>query len=178
MNELFQWIVGIIKDARFWQIVLPWERAVRVRFGRNPILWESGFHWRIPYFDEIRVANTRLRIACVPAQTITTLDGRTLTIDVSLAFRIRDPLVAMMRLQKPEDSCAGFAQIAVARFIKTRSYAEITLDELEAAVRAEMVELAGDGLAFEYVRVVEFALMRTIRLIQDTWRPHTGEGGL
>jgi regulator of protease activity HflC (stomatin/prohibitin superfamily) len=178
MNELFQWIVGIIKDARFWQIVLPWERAVRVRFGRNPILWESGFHWRIPYFDEIRVANTRLRIACVPAQTITTRDGRTVTVDVSLAFRIRDPLVAMMRLQKPEDSVAGFAQIAVARFVKGRSYAEISLEDLEAAVMAEAVLLAGDGLAFEYVRVVEFALIRTIRLIQDGWRPHTGEGGL
>lgn len=178
MNELFQWIVGLIKGARFWQVVLPWERAVRVRFGRNPILWESGFHWRIPYFDEVRVANTRLRIACVPAQTITTRDGRTVTIDVSLAFRIRDPLVAMMRLQKPEDSTAGFAQIAVARFVKGRNYAEITLEDLEAAVMVEVAGLAGDGLAFEYVRVVEFALIRTIRLIQDTWRPHTGEGGL
>jgi regulator of protease activity HflC (stomatin/prohibitin superfamily) len=178
VNELFQWIVGLIKGARFWQVVLPWERAVRVRFGRNPILWESGFHWRIPYFDEVRVANTRLRIACVPAQTITTRDGRTVTIDVSLAFRIRDPLVAMMRLQKPEDSCAGFAQIAVARFVKGHSYAEITLEDLEAAVMVETAALAGDGLAFEYVRVVEFALIRTIRLIQDTWRPHTGEGGL
>jgi regulator of protease activity HflC (stomatin/prohibitin superfamily) len=146
VNELFQWLVGLIKGARFWQIVLPWERAVRVRFGRNPTLWESGFHWRIPYFDEIRVVNTRLRIACVPAQTITTRDGRTVTIDVSLAFRISDPLVAMLRLQRPEDSCAGFAQIAVARFIKTRSYAAITLEELEAAVMAEMVELAGEGL--------------------------------
>jgi regulator of protease activity HflC (stomatin/prohibitin superfamily) len=178
MNELFQWIVGLIKDARFWQIVLPWERAVRVRFGRHTALWEPGFHWRIPYFDTVRVANTRVRISSVPAQTITTRDGRTITIDVSVAFRVVDPLAAMQRLQKPEDSCAGFAQVAVAKFVKGRAYAEITLEDLEGAVLAEIATLAGAGVALEYVRVVEFALIRTIRLIQDTWRPHTGEGGL
>jgi regulator of protease activity HflC (stomatin/prohibitin superfamily) len=178
VNELFQWIVGVIKGARFWQIVLPWERAVRVRFGRNPILWESGFHWRIPYFDEVRIANTRLRLACVPAQTITTRDKTTVTIDVSVAFRITDPLVAMLRLQQPEDSCAGFAQVAVARYVSERQYPEINLAELEHAVLTEIGSMAGEGVQVEYVRITEFALIRTIRLIQDSWRPHTGAGGL
>lgn len=178
MNALFEWLIGLINNARFWQVVLPWERAVRVRFGKNPVLLESGFHLRIPFFDEVRVANTRLRIGCVPAQTITTRDGRTVTVDVTVAFRITDPLAAMLRLQKPEDSCAGFAQIAVLRHVRSRAYAEIQIAELEEAVAQEVAALAGPGVEFEYVRVVEWALIRTIRLIQDGWRPHTGEGGL
>lgn len=64
------------------------------------------------------------------------------------------------------------------RFVAGREYAGINLAELEAAVASECAELSGHGVAIEYVRVVEFALIRTIRLIQDTWRPHTGEGGL
>lgn len=178
MNELVQWIVNLLQGARFWQVVLPWERAVRVRFGKRTKLWDAGFHWRIPYFDEIRVVNTRLRIASVPAQTVATRDGRALVVDVSVAFRITDPLAAMLRLQKPEDSCAGFAQVAVANYLKSRSYADIVLEDFERQVANEVAVLAGAGVEFDYVRVVEFAPIRTIRLIQDTWRPHTGEGGL
>jgi HNH endonuclease len=97
--------------------------------------------------------------ACRPRQSRRGTGGPS-TVDVSLAFRISDPLVAMMRLQKPEDSCAGFAQVAVARFIKTRSYAEITLDDLECVVLDEVASLAGRGLAFAHPRHVAPAYRR------------------
>lgn len=178
MNELFQWIVAIIKGAQFWQIVLPWERAVRVRFGRRTMLWEPGFHWRIPYFDDVRAVNNRVRIASVPAQTIVTRDDRAVVVDVSVAFRIMDPLAAMLRLQLPEDSVAGFAQVSVAQYIRATEYSAINSEDLERTVSVGVAALAGPGVALEYARVVEFAPMRTIRLIQDSWRPHTGQGGL
>lgn len=176
MNELFQWIVNLLKDARFWQIVLPWERAVRVRFGKWTVLWEPGIHLRVPFFDEVRVVNTRLLIAACPCQTVSTKDRIAVTVAALVAFRIVDPMEAIMRLRDPESCAASFAQAAMAQQIAGHDLSGITPETLEQAA-LEAVRKLGAGFEFESVRIVDFAAVRTIRLLQEQWRPHTGHSG-
>jgi hypothetical protein len=176
VSELFQWLVGLIKDARFWQIVLPWERAVRCRFGKWTKLLEPGFHWRIPYFDEMRVANTRQRVASTSSQTVMTVDQRTVTVAANIAFRIVDPLGVMMRLQQPENICAAFAQGEFARFIAAHRLDELHPGDMEAHVVVGLQEFVGQGIAIDFVRVIEFCAVKTLRLLQEQWKPSTGHG--
>jgi len=46
MSELLQWLANLVKGARFWAIIMPWEKAVRVRLGRHAAIWSPGFHLR------------------------------------------------------------------------------------------------------------------------------------
>jgi hypothetical protein len=80
----------------------------------------------------------------------------------------------MLRLQNPEDCCSSFVQTEVAKFISTRKAADITLCELEEATTAGLATFGAGGFEFEFVRVVDYAVVRTFRLLQENWRPHTG----
>jgi regulator of protease activity HflC (stomatin/prohibitin superfamily) len=176
VNELVKWLTDLVRSARCWQVVQPWERGVRVRGGKQTTLWGPGIHFRIPLLDMVRVVNTRLRIAAVPCQTVSTSDRIAVTCAALVAFRIVDPLAAMLRLHNPESCAAAFVQSAIAAHVGRHSLAALTAAGIEEAA-LDAVRKLGDGFVFETVSLVDFAAVRTLRLLQENWRPHTGDGG-
>lgn len=74
-----EWFRSTLESAKFWFMVNPWERAVRVRAGRWSKQIEPGAYFRIPFVDTVTLINTRLRITSTPSITITTMDGKTVT---------------------------------------------------------------------------------------------------
>lgn len=168
VNNLFQWIANFLGEMRWWVIILPWETAIRIRLGKDVTPWGPGWHVRIPFVDEVRMANTRLRIGSVPPQTLTTVDGKTITVASMVAFRIDDLEAALLTLQQPEVMAAAFAQAAVAEYIQARNVRDIDVGALEEASRKSLDRFAKDrGLAIEWVRIVDFAVVKTYRLLQD-----------
>lgn len=172
MNQFFEWISNVLRGARFWIVVLPWERCVRVRFGRWTKVLGSGTHPRIPFFDEIRLVNNRLRIAPVPFATVSTKDGKTVSLAASIGFRIVDPLAAFLRFETPEVAVAVFVQSALARYVAGRKMDEIEIEAMTSSAN-EAVRAFAPGIEFEFVQVVDFAAARTFRLLQEQWRPGT-----
>lgn len=173
MQGILEWLTSIAQGVKFWAVICPWESGVRVRLGKHAAKLDSGWHWRIPLADSILIFNNRLRIAVVPAQTITTSDGRAVSVAGSVGFRIADPLRAMLALQQPELSAAALVQRTVAQYVAGRDLDEIAADELEACAKAEL-EVLADGLEIEYVKLTDFAIInRTFRLLGEEWRPST-----
>jgi regulator of protease activity HflC (stomatin/prohibitin superfamily) len=158
---------------RFWVVIQPWERAVRVRAGKHTATLCPGFHLRIPYLDEVTSYNNRLRVAAVPSQTLSTLDGKAVTVAGLIGFKIVDPLAVLLNLQSPESSCAAYAQTAIAKYIVGRHSKDIRIEDMQEAVMASIVGFGGGGLAYEFASIVDFAVVRTYRLLQESWRPQT-----
>jgi regulator of protease activity HflC (stomatin/prohibitin superfamily) len=175
VTEFFRWLIELVRGARFWRIVQPWERAVRTRAGKRAKVLDAGFHLVIPWLDEVRPINTRLRVAAVPLLTVTTKDGRTISVGGSIGFRIVDPLDAMLRLHHPTGLFPVLAQAAIAGYIVSRSLDALVVGEVEAATLDELREAAGAGIAIDFFRIVDFAAVRTYRLLDEQWRPHTNE---
>lgn len=173
MSELVQWIVSVLKSARIWVVVLPWEKAVRVRFGKHALVWGPGFHWRIPFFDDVRVVNNRLRISSTPFQAVTTKDGKTVSVGTSIGFRVADPLLALRAMLQPEFSCGVYAQTLVSAYIRTRNADQLSVEEMGRFVHEGMRGFGGGGLEYDFVSIVDFAIVRTYRLLQEGWRPTT-----
>jgi regulator of protease activity HflC (stomatin/prohibitin superfamily) len=157
-------------------IVLAWERGVLVRLGRNARILEPGFHWRIPYLDEVRTLNNRFRIACFPCATISTRDGKVMTCAGNVGFRIADPRAALLALSQPDDILAAMAQSAIAELVAERTAQDLTAAYIEARALASLRDFgAARGLEVEFVRLVDFAAVRAIRLLQGQWRPRSHE---
>lgn len=174
MNELLQWLMSVARGAKCWIVVQPWERAVRVRLGRRAVLLGSGLHPRIPYADEVTIVNTRLRVAQVPTQTVTTRDGQVLTIGGNIGFQIDEPLAALNALQSPENTVAAIAQREVAGYISSAQRGDLTGPLVEAAVLGALRSFGTNkGLRFDFVACTDFAVVRTFRLLQEQWRPGT-----
>lgn len=173
MNGILQWLTNMVQQVKWWAVVNPWERAIRVRLGKHARLLDCGWHLRIPIIDTVTIFNNRLRISTFPGQTLGTTDGRTITVAGNVGFRIDDPLEAMRSLQQPEYSCAALVQTTVANYVTSRSFAELIKGELEGEAKAELERLAS-GLAIEYVSLTDFAVInRTFRILGDEWRPNT-----
>lgn len=96
MNQFFEWLANLFRGARFWFVVLPWKRSVRVRLGKGHI----------------------------------------------------------------------------AEVLSTRRFDETTVADM---ARAAVRHLDGNapGITVEFVKLVDFAAVRTFRLLQDQWRPST-----
>jgi regulator of protease activity HflC (stomatin/prohibitin superfamily) len=165
VSEFFNWLMGFVREFKFLAIVLPWERAIRVRLGSRVMIWEPGWHIRLPFIDDIQVLNTRLRIADAGGQTLTTADGHTLTLSVTIGFAIIDPELAMLRLHHPESACGCLAASVVAELVSETDRAALRPVDIEAHVLKKLQEES--GYEFEFVRVTDFAFARTFRLLND-----------
>src|SRR5262245_3187118 len=126
MGEFFTWIANFFRQFKLLTIILPWERAARVRLGNRVIVWEPGWHIRLPFLDHVEPLNTRLRIADAGMQTLTTLDDKTLTVGVVIGFRIADPLAALLKMQHPESSCSAIASSSIAAVVGETRRSELT----------------------------------------------------
>lgn len=139
-------------------MIPPWDAAVRVRLGKTAVLLKPGLNLRVPTIDEITLVNTRLRICSVPAMTLPgSAPTKTRTIDVSIGFRVTDPLRCMMAYTMPEPALCAFVQSKIARS------AAFEQSECE---RELQLEFARNGIDVEFVYATSNVEVRTFRLIQ------------
>jgi len=163
VDKLSLWLKGL----RPWITIMPWEKAVRVRAGKWTKVMSSGIRFKFPYLDDYIVVNTRLRISPSATQTVSTLDGKPVTIVAYVGFRITDPLKAMLRLQWPENSCSAFAATAIASYISSHTVSDLDVLKLQEAVTKELRVFSQDGFEFDFVTVVDFVIVKTYRLLNS-----------
>lgn len=165
MTELLTRIMNFFGQFKLFVMIMPWERAARIRLGSRVVIWESGWHIKLPFVDEVVPMNTRLRIADTGTQTLTTRDGMTLTVGLAIGFRIDDPLDVLLRMQHPESSCSALAASVAASIVSATTRAALSVVLLETHVLAALRQ--DTPYTFDFVRVRDFAYARTYRLLNE-----------
>ena len=144
LRELFN---ALSNSLRWWVIVAPWEQAMRVRGGKHARLLTPGVHFRVPFWDRVYVQPTRLRVLSTPAQTLATADGKILSIQLLITFRVTDLLSLYGNLHAPSETLEGFAMGAASEYVEGTHSDDVTPSSLATHVRlsvGSMVE--GYGL--------------------------------
>lgn len=178
MNWIGDLVTQLKRAFSWWIIIAPWEQAVRVRvlpkwlFGskggvRQKVL-TGGMHSRIPYLDRIFKQSIRMRVSSMPPQTLTTLDGKTLTIQAVLGYEISDIEKLYQKLHDAEDTVRSLASAAIAEYVNTHTSSECTPRLVEQEAN-KAFSLRKYGISSTKIDVITFAYVRTYRLI-------TGEG--
>jgi hypothetical protein len=167
MNQVKEFIEYIFNAIKIWIIIQPWQSGVRVRMGKNVKKLDSGMHFRIPYFDSVFVQETRLRVVELPMQTITTSDGKTITLNSAAGYVIANVEKLYKTLYHPETTIRNIIMSAVGEFCYGKELAAIEKKLLEGYVIDKLNE-HDYGVKFEYFKIMNFAVVRTYRLIQDT----------
>lgn len=168
-KELLQYLFNAIK---IWVIIQPWEQAVRTRGGKNQKLLNSGIYFKIPYFDSIFVQETRLRICDMPMFTATTKDDKSITIGLTIGYSLEDISKMYNTLFHPETTIRNIATSEMCSIIYNSNMLDIKPIELESKI-LEYLKTLDYGMKFQSVKINNFAIVRTYRLIQD--RNWTGE---
>lgn len=176
MNYVSQIIEFLQRFFIWWVTIMPWEEAVHVRVGTRVSILQAGIHLRIPFIDRIYIQTTRLRVTQGPPQTVTTSDGKALTLVACLGYSIIDIRKVYMNLFQAEATLVNMIQGIIADQISFRTLEQCHPSELEKAIVADMARMGTlYGLRFEYTKITGFAVVRTYRLIQDSshWVPDT-----
>lgn len=165
MTELITRILNFFGQFKLLVMILPWERAARIRLGSCVKLWDPGWHIKLPFVDEIVLLNTRLRVSDALSQTLTTADGHPLTVGMTVGFRITDPLAALMRMHHPETTISALAASATSGIVSTSVKNALSVAALESHVRSVLVRET--PYEVDFVRVKNYAFVRTYRLLND-----------
>lgn len=152
----------------WWFMVEPWEQAIRVRFGKHVRLYTAGWYWKIPFFDVIYRQNVRRRVSSIPVQTLTTRDGKSLTVYGSIGYKIVDVLKLHLSLHDAEQSVQQEVLGQVTRYVVGNEHSECTPKQIVEYVKAHL-RLEQYGLGdVEFFLIGYVSDVPTYRLLQDS----------
>lgn len=171
MAGVIEAIKGLFKSIQCWLIIAPWEQGIRVRFGKWVKKLDSGTHFKIPIFDRFYVQSVRLRITGLSKQTMTTLDGKTITMCGNVGYCIEDIVKLYNTIHHAEDTIHSMAKGAIAQYVSQHNIDECTPGIIEQKA-SDKLDLKKYGIDCGRIYIVEFAVVPTIRLIGDTM-PYT-----
>lgn len=166
MNYIGQIFDFIQKLLVWWVTIMPWEKGVHVRMGKKIKVLDGGLHFRIPFIDRVYVQTIRMRVVQFPPQTVTSKDGKTITLMMNMGYTIENIVKLYQTLYHADQTLSNMMQGIIANEIYKRDLIDCIPNELEAAIQKNM---DGDdfGLNFKYINITSFAVVRTYRLIQD-----------
>lgn len=146
----------------WWTVVEPWNEALRVRLGKSITSLGPGLHWKIPNADKIYRQSNRRRVSLMPMQTLTTSDGKTLTMQAVMGYAIVDLRKLYDTLHHAEATLQNLGAAAIAEYVTGHESEQLTADVLSDEIVVDMSEFGIGPVEFN---VVEFAFVRTYRLI-------------
>lgn len=173
MNQLQQFIEYVFNAIKIWVIVQPWESGIRVRMGKHVKKLNKGIHFKIPYFDSVYVQEVRLRVMDMSIQTLTTKDMKTITLKSAMGYSIIDVEKLYRTLYTPEGTLQNIAMSTIAEVVQSNNAVDITPKLLEDKV-IEILDAERYGIDCSYLKINNFAMVRTYRLIQDSSWTDTG----
>ena len=168
MNWLSEFF-GFFRAFQFWVIVAPWELGLRVRLGNRAQVLRPGPHWRIPFLDRIFVQSVRLRAISDSGQTVTTRDGKILTLAVAVTYHIEDIEKLYNSVSSPESTLLHQIQGIIANEVSTHDASGMTPASLESLI-TEKLPCTEWGLGSVRLMITTFAFIRAFRIMQYDYR--------
>lgn len=165
--EVFNQIFGFIgKLFEWWFVVMPWEQAVFIRCGNKVKVLGAGLYFKVPFIDRVYLQQIRLRTIDMPVQTVSTRDGKTITLKAAVAYSIIDIYVMFNKISHPELTLCGLVMGGIADHIKSTDSNGVSPRSVEDYL-LNRFNPAEYGLGNLSIKITSWADVKTYRLIQD-----------
>jgi hypothetical protein len=167
-------IIQLIRQMFTWfVIVTPWERGVRVRMGRHMKEMMPGIHLRIPFIDRFYRQSIRRRSVLIPAMTLTTSDGKTLTVGAFFWYEIQNVIALYDTLHDAHDTIESEVSGLMSRYIIAHTHEQCRAEQLSEFV-LENLDLGKYGIGGFDFAISNHAEHKTYRLITGEPRQWSG----
>ena len=97
-------ILNFLSSLCFFTVVNPDEAGVHLRCGRVHRTIGEGFHWQYPLIDEIQTIPTSEQAIDLPNQTLTTADGKTVTVSGTIRYEVVCPEKTLFNVSDYDES--------------------------------------------------------------------------
>lgn len=174
MTWLSQLFSAASQPFQWWVIVAPWEQALRIRRGKTAKLLGPGMHFRIPFLDRVYRQSLRKRVVTDTGQTVTTKDGKVVTVAIAATFEVSDLLKLYGALANPEVVLLTKIQSRVTAHVAATDAADLSPTSIERAGVPDSQLCRDWGIASVELAVIGFAFVQTYRLLMNDYRTLSG----
>jgi hypothetical protein len=169
-----QYLSEMLKSLfKWWVVVAPWQQGIRVRLGKYVTLLEPGIHVKLPIIDVVFMQAVRSRAQWITHQTLTTSDGKNVSLASGLQYEITNLLKLYETLHNPHDTIEQQVHGVIADYIFGRKLAELKPEALNQHVM-DTLRLDVYGITAIDFKVTSFVVVRTLRLINGEVGTITG----
>ena len=172
IQALWDIITDLAGDLAPWVVIDPDTKGIVVRLGKYKKTISGGFHFKIPFLDDIQVVSCVFTTQDLPTQSLVTADNYGIIVSGIVAYSISDPKRYILEVYQASDVIKDVALGAIKNEVMAYDY-----DDLRSAVNAVETEIttllstrlvafgitvAPNGFSFS-----DIAPARNFRLLQD-----------
>ena len=162
---MIQQLVDQISRFLYWVVVVaPWEQGIRIRLGKHIKLLGAGAHLVIPVIDRVYRQSCRRRLTVLRPMTLSTKDGRTVTISGYVGYAINDLLKLYNTISHAEDTIEAEVSTLVSSYISNNNFDDCKVPRIEDYVKSKM-DIDRYGLSGSTFFISNFAVVKTYRFI-------------
>lgn len=165
-DRLISFLIELKDDVIPFKVVNEWESGVRMRGGKFNKNVEAGIRFKIPFLDKIYTCYNITRTLHPHAQTLTTLDQKSIVLKSIIRFHVEDAKTYLLTLNTASDVLIDTTQGIIKETIETLNWEDLNkVDDLITEKTREMVKKW--GITIERVTLTDLGLVRTYRLMSD-----------
>ncbi len=162
IKGFIQWLLN---SVTFFVTIMPWQKGLMIWMGKKISPIGPGLYFKVPYLHSVYIQEDRIRVCPIPIQTVTTKDGKTLSIDSAISYRIDHIGKLYSTMFHPESNIVNICMREMAVAVTNNNL--LSIEHYEEIVLKQVIDKVDVGIVFESYYIKTFAEVRTYRLIQD-----------
>lgn len=169
-EKLIDVILQFVGDIKPWVVVPQYDRGVRLRWGLNKGVLKPGFHWKIPFADEVLSHMVMTTTINLSEQTITTKDWKGIVVKGVIKYEVEDVEKLMLEVNDPIDAISDMAKGLIRTAFITRNWEDCNNDAVANAITIKVrAEAKKWGIAVKEVTLTDLGEMKSFRLFNSTF---------
>jgi regulator of protease activity HflC (stomatin/prohibitin superfamily) len=160
-------VLGVVLSSAV-KIAAEWEKGIVFRLGKYHSQRGPGIFTVLPFFDNVKMIDTRIRTLEIPHRQAITKDNVPVRIDGVIFMRVEEPASAVIRVQNFEEAVQEYAQTALRDIVGSTSLDDILADRESLGRKVEeMVETEIDGWGIEVagIRIQDIELPEDLKRV-------------
>ena len=167
-DKLLDFLLSMIEQVLPFFVVRQYQQGVLLRFGRFREAMGPGPHWKIPFVDIVDLYGTAMTTLTLPAQSITTKDGKSVVIKAVIKYEVLDVEVFGVKVADAKDALSDMTCGIIYGIVSNLTYAEACAADLPSLVSTPAKREAKRwGVRIDQVTITDFAKMMSIRLFNE-----------
>jgi regulator of protease activity HflC (stomatin/prohibitin superfamily) len=171
------WLTSAIVVSFLWgkvvdgvRVAAEWEKGVILTLGKFSEVRGSGTFYVVPFIENVRFVDTRVQAINIPRQRAITRDNVPIVIDSALFLVVRNPGLAVTKVQNYQFATSQYVQSALRDVVGS-----LTLDELlseREKVQEQIASIVGQkvrdwGLGIDSVQLQDFDLPEELKKVMS-----------
>lgn len=150
------------------RVAAEWEKGLVFRLGKYQSIRGPGLFVVLPFFDTVKMVDTRIRTSEIPHRQAITKDNVPVRIDGVIFMRVADPALAIIQVQNFEEAIQEYSQTALRDIVGSTTLDDILMDRESLGRKVEeMVETEIDGWGVEVagIRIQDIELPEDLKRV-------------